>query len=129
MASKKSSRTSTENNMMSDLPYKAMKDLADRLDLLKDGKTAYWRELAREMDYNSITVENFGLSATKPNGSPGYSLLLDMSNRGTSYEELVAHLKKLQMYEALVQLGYKGELNIAILLSIYAIERYKGLSL
>lgn len=98
----------TDNKPLIDLPYKSLKDLSDRLDLLKDGKTAYWRELAREMDYNSITIENFGLSAMKPNGSPGYSLLLDMSNRGVTYDELVAMLKKLQMFEALTTLGHKG---------------------
>jgi hypothetical protein len=105
---KSNTRTTTETKFMSELPYKALKDLSDRLDLLKDGKTAYWRELAREMDYSSVNVEHFGLNAGKLNGSPGYSLLLDMSNRGITYDELVAMLKKLQLYEALVTLGHKG---------------------
>ena len=94
--------------MMSELPYKTLKDISDRLDLLKDGKTAYWREMATMMNYNQITVESFGMQASKPNGSPGYALLLDMSNRGVSYEELVSYLKRLELFDALVQIGYKG---------------------
>lgn len=105
---KGNTRSTSDTKSMSDLPYKALKDVSDRLDLLKDGKTAYWRELAREMDYPSITVENFGLNAGKLNGSPGYSLLLDMSNRGVTYDELISLLKKLQLYDCLVALNHKG---------------------
>lgn len=93
---------------MSELPYKTLKDISDRLDLLKDGKTSYWRELATLMDYSHITVEKFGMQASKPTGSPGYSLLLDMTNKGVSYDELVSYLKRLELYDALVQIGYKG---------------------
>ena len=60
------------------------------------------------MVIHSITVETIGLHAVKPNGSPGYALLLDMSNRGISYEELVSYLKKLELFDALVQIGHKG---------------------
>ena len=131
MTSKKTSRSvpspNGEGKMMSELPYKALKDLSDRLDLLKDGKTAYWRELARLMDYNSITVETIGLHAVKPNGSPGYAILLDMSNRGISYEELVSYLKKLELFDALVQIGHKGihtQISSSFSLCIYYIHTY-----
>ena len=130
MTSKKTSRSvpspNGEGKMMSELPYKALKDLSDRLDLLKDGKTAYWRELARLMDYNSITVETIGLHAVKPNGSPGYALLLDMSNRGISYEELVSYLKRLELFDALVQIGHKGisYIDTLFLFSVYLLYTY-----
>ena len=97
---------------MSDLPYKTLKDISDRLDLLKDGKTSYWRELATLMDYNHITVEKFGMQASRQNGSPGYSLLLDMNNKGVSYEELISYLKRLELFDALVQIGYKGTYTV-----------------
>lgn len=103
---------SSDGKMMSELPYKTLKAVAERLDLMKDGKTANWRELAGQMDYSPITVENFGLNAGKVDGSPGYSLLLDMSNRGVGYDELVSYLKRLEMYEALIALGCKGKGNL-----------------
>ena len=108
MSQKPGSFPVLDGKMMSELPYKTLKDISDRLDILKDGKTSYWRELATLMDYNHITVEKFGMQASKPNGSPGYSLLLDMSNKGVSYDELVSYLKRLELFDALVQIGYKG---------------------
>ena len=109
MSSKISGRNAVETKSLSELPYKSLKELSDRLDQLRDGKTAYWRELAKEMDYTSIMIENFGLSANKPNGSPGYSLLLDMSNRGVTYDQLITMLKRIHLYDALANLGHKGE--------------------
>ena len=115
MSKKTRSSPFAEGKMMSSLPYKTLKDISDRLDLLKDGKTSYWRELATLMDYDHITVEKFGMLASKQNGSPGYSLLCDMSNKGVSYEELVSYLKRLELFDALVQIDYRGGLLVVII--------------
>ena len=59
--------------------------------------------------YDSLTVERFGMNASKTSGSPAYALLMDMSNRGITYDQLIAALKKMEFNLALHEIGYKGE--------------------
>ena len=60
------------------------------------------------VSYDQTTVEKFGLNSNRPGGSPGYALLTDLSNRGVSYDILIAGLKKLHFGAALNDLGYRG---------------------
>ena len=55
------------------------------------------------------TSEKFALNANQPSGSPAYALLTDMANRGVTYDELIAGLKKLNFYNALTEIGHRGE--------------------
>lgn len=110
-ASVRSRGASEKPQFISDLSYPALKRLADRLDIADN-----WRRLVEAMPacpYDSLTVERFALNAHRKDGSPAYSLLTDMSNRGVGYEELVRLLKKLGFLQALVDLGYKEEAHIS----------------
>lgn len=104
---KKTAERYTQKNV-SELSYTVLKAIGDRLDMVSGEGTSYWRKLAELLEYDIMTVEKLGMASLKPDGSPGYSLLLDMSNRGTTYNELVSYLKRLTLYEALTHLGYKG---------------------
>lgn len=98
----------SETRLVGDLPYAALKRLADRIDTPGEGN---WRELIRVLpgvSYGQTMVERFGLNAARIGGSPGYALLTDLSNRGVSYDALVSALKKLNFGAALQDLGYRG---------------------
>ena len=93
---------------IADLDFVTLKKLSDRLDIPGERN---WRKLIENMPschYDSLTVEKFGLNANKSDGSPGYALLLDMSNRGVSYDELITAFKKMQFDTALQDIGYRG---------------------
>ena len=117
MASRSSSQPSGNNKpqqkgkrfqKIADLDYVTLKKLADRLDIPGERN---WRKLIENMPsckYDSLTVEKFGLNANKINGSPGYALLMDMSNSGVTYNELITAFKKMQFDTALQDIGYRG---------------------
>ena len=95
--------------LLADLDYVTCKKLANRLDIPGEKN---WRALIEAMPgqhYDSLTVEKFGLNARKIDGSPAYALLMDMSNRGVSYDQLIAALKKMNFDLALQEIGYTGE--------------------
>lgn len=95
---------------LSDLSYTLLKRLGDRLDM-DSGKTTWWRKLieAKNDDtYSTMAVAKFAQSALRSDGSPGYDLLLDMSNRGMTFDGLTSLLKKIKYYDALKDIGYKG---------------------
>ena len=97
--------------LVSQLPYPILSKLSSLLDTSRDGSQVMWRKLIEEMPhlkYSVTTVEKFALNANQPNGSPSYSLLMDMSNKGTSYDELIAGLKRLNFYTALTEIGHRG---------------------
>lgn len=95
--------------LLADLDYVTIKKLASRLDIPGEKN---WRCLIESMPscrYDSLTVERFGMNASKTDGSPAYAMLMDMSNRGVSYDQLIAALKKMQFDLALHEIGYRGE--------------------
>lgn len=92
-----------------DLDYVTVRKLASRLDIPGENN---WRKLIEMMPsvrYDSLKVEQFGLNASKIDGSPGYALLSDMSNKGVTYDQLIAALKKMQFDTALQEIGYRGQ--------------------
>lgn len=94
---------------IADLDYVTIKKLSNRLDIPGDKN---WRKLIEMMPsvrYDTLTVEKFGLNATKTDGSPGYALLSDMSSRGVTYDQLIMALKKMHFDIALQEIGYRGE--------------------
>lgn len=94
---------------IADLDYVTVKKLANRLDIPGDKN---WRKLIEMMPsvrYDPLTVEKFGLNSTKPDGSPGYALLSDMSSRGVTYDQLITALKRMQFDTALQEIGYRGQ--------------------
>lgn len=110
-----SSQTNSKPRLISELPYAVLKRLADRLDLPCDGNQLYWRKLIQLMPnspYDQLTVERFAMNANRLDGSPAYALLTDMGNRGTTYDQLVSLLKKLNLYVALSDLNYTGTYTI-----------------
>ena len=99
-------------SLVSQLPYTTLSKLSVLLDTSKDGTQTMWRRLIEVMPhlkYNVTTVEKFALNANQPSGSPAYALLTDMANRGITYDELIAGLKKLNFYNALTEIGHRGE--------------------
>ena len=111
---KQSSKTKPQGKQfkkIADLDYVTVRKLASRLDIPGENN---WRRLIEMMPsvrYDSLTVERFGLNASKVDGSPGYALLSDMSSRGVTYDQLIAALKKMQFDIALQEIGYRGELR------------------
>ena len=98
--------------LVSQLPYPTLSKLSTLLDTSRDGTQVMWRRLIEEMPhlkYDVTTVEKFALNANKPNGSPAYALLTDMSNKGVAYDELISGLKKLDFYAALTAIGHRGK--------------------
>lgn len=96
---------------IADLDYVTLKKLANRLDIPGERN---WRRLIEATPgcrYDPITVEKFGLNASKVDGSPAYALLVDMSNRGVTYNQLITALKKMQFDTALQDIGYRGEIS------------------
>lgn len=94
---------------IADLDYITLKKLANRLDIPGERN---WRRLIEMMPnchYDPLTVEKFGLNASKLDGSPAYAMLSDMSNRGVSYNQLITALKKMQFDTALQEIGYRGK--------------------
>ena len=94
---------------IADLDYVTVRKLANRLDIPGDKN---WRKLIEMMPsvrYDPLTVEKFGLNASKQDGSPAYALLSDMSSRGVTYDQLIAALKRMQFDTALQEIGYRGE--------------------
>ena len=109
------------SRLVSQLPYPTLSKLSTLLDTSRDGTQAMWRRLIEEMPhlkYDVTTVEKFALNATKPNGSPAYALLTDMSNRGVAYDQLITGLKKLEFYTALTAVGYRGTLFLLLDLGV-----------
>ena len=93
---------------LADLDYVTIRKLANRLDVPGEKN---WRKLIEAMPncrYDAITVEKFGINASKLDGSPAYAMLSDMSNRGVSYNQLITALKKMQFDIALQEIGYRG---------------------
>ena len=104
--------------LVSQLPYPTLSKLSTLLDTSRDGTQVMWRRLIEEMPhlkYDVTTVEKFALNATKPNGSPAYALLTDMSNKGVAYDELISGLKKLDFYAALTAIGYRGKQFVTVI--------------
>ena len=96
---------------IADLDYPTLKKLADKLDIPGERN---WRKLIEVMPscrYDQLTVERFGLNANKSDGSPGYALLRDLSNRGVTYDELITAFKKMQFDTALQDIGYRGNVT------------------
>lgn len=94
---------------IADLDYVTVKKLANRLDIPGDKN---WRKLIEMMPsvrYDPLTVEKFGLNASKHDGSPAYALLSDMSSCGVTYDQLIAGLKRMQFDTALQEIGYRGQ--------------------
>ncbi len=121
--------------LISDLPYTTLKRLGDRLDLPCEGNQVYWRRLVSEWagsPYDQLTIERFAMNANRLDGSPAYSLLTDMSNRGVSYSHLVSLLKKISHHTALHELGYRGgscsdlEIVYNILMCVSCLQRKFG---
>ena len=116
MSSDNTGQQSTQQNpkakqiqRIADLDYVTLKKLADRLDIPGERN---WRRLIEMMPscrYDPLTVERFGLNASKSDGSPSYAMLVDMSNRGVTYQQLINGLKKMQFDAALQDIGYRGE--------------------
>lgn len=96
---------------LSEVPYATLKRLGDRLDMAYDGTSTWWRKLIEkkaDSRYDMVTVARLARVGQQQDGSPGYELLRDLSNRGVTFEELVSLLKKLEYYDALKEIGYKG---------------------
>lgn len=94
---------------IADLDYVVVRKLANRLDIPGDKN---WRKLIEMMPsvrYDPLTVEKFGLTSNKADGSPGYALLSDMSSRGVTYDQLITALKKMEFDMALQEIGYRGQ--------------------
>lgn len=112
MTDQKKSRTHNSKTMpLSELPYSNLKRLGDRLDLAVDGSSTWWRKLITakaDPRYDMVTVAKLARAGQQPDGSPGYDLLMDLGNRGTTLGELVSLLKKIHYYDALKELNYKG---------------------
>lgn len=94
---------------IADLDYVTVRKLACRLDIPGENNWRRLIEMMPSVKYDSLTVERFGLNASKVDGSPGYALLSDMSSRGVTYDQLIAALKKMQFDIALQEIGYRGE--------------------
>lgn len=98
-----------EFKKLADLDYVSLKKLANRLDIPGERN---WRSLIEKVPgvrYDPLTVERFGLNANKSDGSPGYALLTDMSNRGVTYDQLITALKRMHFDTALQDIGYRGK--------------------
>ncbi len=98
-----------QSRRLADLDYVTLKKLANRLDVPGERN---WRRLIEVMPsvrYDALTVEKFGMNATKVDGSPGYALLSDMSSGGVTYDQLITALKKMQFDVALQEIGYRGQ--------------------
>lgn len=96
---------------LSEVSYATLKRLGDRLDMAYDGTSTWWRKLIEKKAdprYDAITVAKLARAGQQHDGSPGYELLMDMSNRGVTFGELVSLLKKLEYFDALKEIGYKG---------------------
>lgn len=103
---------SNKTTPISELAYGDLQRLGSRLDLVCEGNSTWWRKLIEaksDKKYDVVTVAKLSRSGQQPGGSPGYELLVDMGNRGTTLGELVSLLKKIHFYDALKELGYKGE--------------------
>lgn len=98
-----------KQQLLADLDYPTLKSLADLLDIPGDRN---WRGLIAAMPscrYDQVTVERFGMNASRPNGSPAYATLQDMGNRGVTHKQLVDALKRMQFDLALEKIGYRGD--------------------
>lgn len=101
--------TKSSSNRLADMEYITLKKLANLMDIPGDKN---WRGLIEAMPscrYDRLTVERFGMNASKPDGSPAYAMLMDMGNRGVTFKELVAALKRMQFDLALQEIGYQGQ--------------------
>ena len=110
MADGKKQRTN-KTTPLSELAYGDLQRLGSRLDDVCEGTSTWWRKLIEAKSdkmYDVYTVAKLSRSSQQPGGSPGYELLVDLGNRGTTLGELVSLLKKIQFYDALKELGYKG---------------------
>jgi len=100
---------SVSSQRLADMDYITLKTLADRLDIPGDKN---WRALIAAMPscrYDPMEVERFGMNARRPDGSPAYTMLMDMGSRNVTYKDLVGALKKMRFDLALEEIGYRGD--------------------
>ena len=99
---------SVSHQRLANMDYIALKKLADRLDVPGDKN---WRALIAAMPscrYDPMEVERFGMNASRPDGSPAYTMLMDMGSRNVTYKDLVGALKRMRFDLALEEIGYRG---------------------